>query len=363
MGLLDSIFKKKEKTIKTYKEFWDWFLENEKQLFKIIKSKNNVVEKVFPALDKALENINIEYYYQVGMFDDDTAEIIFTVDGKLEHFVFIEDIVAAAPTIPGWTFQALKAKDTVSIGNIIDMNDYSFHIGNISFYSIVDPETPDSVDITLVYQDFQEQDFKTIQHGCYIFLDHLLGEEASITLIDSCTIIGKESATEELIPTSKLGDYIIWREKEFLEKYDNISHNTEEDEYSSIDIQYESGESAVAIVDNYLMQWEYKASHPWMIVMEFKYNGEKQNGYPSSEEMEMLNKIEDEFVKKFKCTDGYLSLGRQTGINERTVFFACKEYRKPSRTLFDYISKYKQFEFSYQIYKDKYWMTMERFNG
>ena len=37
---------------------------------------------------------------------------------------------------------------------------------------------------------------------------------------------------KELIPISKLKDFLTWREKEFIEKYEGTRHNTENDSYA-----------------------------------------------------------------------------------------------------------------------------------
>jgi hypothetical protein len=42
------------------------------------------------------------------MLDPQTAELILTPDGVVANIVFVEELVAAAPEIPGWKFTALK---------------------------------------------------------------------------------------------------------------------------------------------------------------------------------------------------------------------------------------------------------------
>jgi hypothetical protein len=53
-----------------------------------------------------------------------------------------------------------------------------------------------------------------------------------VTTIDNLKIISKEEAQKELIPVEKLKAYLTWRQKEFIEKYEGVRRNTENDNYS-----------------------------------------------------------------------------------------------------------------------------------
>jgi hypothetical protein len=60
--------------------------------------------------------------------------------------------------------------------------------------------------------------------------------------------------------------------------------------------------------------------------------------------------------------DGYLNIGRQTANNEREIYFACKDFRKVSKVFYEKQTKYSdKFEIEFDIYKDKYWQTFEKF--
>ncbi len=54
---------------------------------------------------------------------------------------------------------------------------------------------------------------------------------------------------------------------------------------------------------------------------------------------------------------------RQTAKGEREIYFACKDFRKPSKVFYQIQQNHSDnFEINYTIYKDKYWQTFERFN-
>jgi hypothetical protein len=361
MGIFDKIFGKKEDKIQTYADFWNWFSANEQTFYNVVRTDKNIEADFFNKLSPKLEELKDGFFYLTGMYDDNTAELVFTPDGILKNIVFVEELVSSAPKIPNWKFTALKPElDIENVG--IKMADYTFDKDNLSFYAIEHKNFPDEVDIVVAHNDYKEDEKSTIINGTYIFLDNYLGELNSVTTIDNLTVISKDQAEKELIPIEKLKDYLIWREKEFLEKYQGIPYNTENDSYSSLEATLNNGLPLVAIINTTLLDWDSKASHPWILKVEIKFDGSKNNGMPDNNTYEQLNSFEDEIMAELKDFEGYLNIGRQTADSERIIYFACKDFRKPSKLLHNLTKKYSdKLDLSYDLYKDKYWQSFERF--
>ncbi|RZL46487.1 MAG: DUF695 domain-containing protein, partial [Pedobacter sp.] len=185
----------------------------------------------------------------------------------------------------------------------------------------------------------------------------------AVTTIDKLTVIAKDKAERELIPIAKLKDFLIWREKEVVEKYNEFRYNTEDDSYASLEAKLSNGLPLIAVVNRTLLNWDSKASHPWILAIEIKYDGSNNNGLPGDGDYELLNKFEDEIMLELNDFDGYLNIGRQTADGERIIYFACKDFRKPSKVLHYFTKKYAgKVDFEYEIYKDRYWQSFERFN-
>jgi hypothetical protein len=361
VGLFKNIFNKKEEPIKSYADFWSWFLKNEKNFFKVVKEKGDIEELFFKKLSPKLDEVKDGIYYLTGMFNDNTVELVLTPDGSIKHFVFVEELVNAVPKIDGWLFTALKP--ALDIKNVnIRMEGYNFTDENISFYSNDHIDFPDEIDITVISDDLNEDNHSTVRHGTYIFLDNFLGELNFATTIDHLEVVGKENMTKELVPIEKLKDYLIWRQKEFIEKYEGVRYNTENDSYTTFDAELKSGNKLIAVINTDLLEWDCKASHPWILSIEIKYNGENNNGMPDNETYTLLNEIENEILEELKDFEGYLDIGRQTANSLREIYFACKDFRKPSKIMQGIENKYSaKFDLSHNIYKDKYWRSFDRF--
>jgi hypothetical protein len=89
------------------------------------------MEKFCPMLSELNEGI----FITVMMCDDETVEIIFNASGSVKTISPIEDLVKAAPRIPGWKFTALSSPNydndlEISFGG------YSFNYDNIFFMSM-----------------------------------------------------------------------------------------------------------------------------------------------------------------------------------------------------------------------------------
>lgn len=341
--------------------FWNWFTENEKIFFKVIKNKEQVDEKFLQKVMDKLSQLNSQFYCLAGMYDDATAELVITPEGDIKTIVFAEELISAAPPLDGWKFTALKP--AIGLEEMsIEMDGYKFDNETLRFFSTIQPDYPDEIEITLVHKDFNDEDETIIKNGTLIYLDNALGELNTATMIDSLTVTGSSTADAELIPMSKLPEFLLWREKEFLEKYKGTRHYTENDSYCSLEAEDKKGLPVIAVLNEELMEWDRKASHPWMMVIEIKYDGENNNGMPDEDTYALMNEFEEKLIKNLPDGEGYLNIGRETYNSTRTVYFACKEFRRSSKATQTLIDEYLEtLEISYEIYKDKYWMTMNKF--
>lgn len=361
MDFLKSLFNKKSQIINSYPDFWNWFIAYESKFYSAVKEQGDVEQLFFNQLTPKLDQIKEGIWFLVGMSDDDTVELILTADGILKNIVFVEELVAAAPDIPNWKITGLK-QPLASNQYGIEMEGYKFDDKTMKFYAEEHTNMPDEIDIVITHQDLNEDNRQIITSGVYIAIDHTLGELNSITTIDNLNILHPSEATHELIPIEKLKDFLIWRTKEFIEKYEGVRHNTENDAYNPMEGTTENDLPMIAVVNHDLLNWDRKASHPWIVVLALKYDGKQSNGLPGESDYRLLNEIEDQIIEELKDADGYLNVGRQTADSVREIYFACVDFRKPSKVMYEIEKRYQaKFEITYDIYKDKYWQSFDRF--
>ncbi|RYF99947.1 MAG: DUF695 domain-containing protein [Chitinophagaceae bacterium] len=363
MNPLKTLFSKKEKPITCYLEFWDWFHEHDREFLKAVMHRKANEKNFFSKLSLKLEQLKDGINFLTGMIDENTAELVLTADGNAKNIAFVEELVAAAPPIKGWKFTALKPAARLSELSL-EMDGYKFNEHNMSFYSNEHSDYPDEIDIVMVHNDLNDDNYLDISNGIFIYLDNYLGELDFVVNIDNITVTGPRESDRELIPVSKLKDFLIWRQKEFIEKYDDIRHNTENDSYSAIEGTLKNGQPLIAIVNKDLLDWDNKASHPWIMKATFRYSTPNTNGLPDKQMFQFLTGLEKEIIEELKDIDGYLNVGRQTADYNKEVYFACRDFRKPSKVMHRMKKEYcNKVEIDFEIVKDKYWQTFEKFRN
>jgi Family of unknown function (DUF695) len=361
MGLLNKIFGQQYHKLETYNDFWAWFVQNEKTFFNVVKKSGDIEKVFFNKLSEKLNEVIDECYYLTGMLNDTTVELIFTAEGKVKNLVFIEELVAAAPNVKGWQFvahkPALNVKDVT-----IEMSGYEFNSDNLFFYANEIKNCPDEIDITVVYRHYVADKKDVISNGVFIFLDNFLGELNFVTTIDNLTVAGEQHVGVPLIPIEKLKDYLIWRQKEFIEKYEDTISDTSDNNYSLFEGQYSNGAKLLATLNMDLLQWDGKASHPWICTVDIQFDGSLHEGMPDENTYTLLEEIQQEIGAELKDADGYLNIGRETANGKREIYYACKEFRKPSKVIKKISKKYAaRLPMDYDIYIDKYWLSFNRF--
>src|SRR5689334_14764839 len=111
MNFIKKIFGNKEDNtpVRSNSDFWNWFQKNERTFHNVVKKRGDIEGVFFDKLSAKLEELREGYYYLTGMLDANTVELVLTADGKIKNLVFVEELVRAAPNIPGWKFTAHKA--------------------------------------------------------------------------------------------------------------------------------------------------------------------------------------------------------------------------------------------------------------
>ena len=367
MNFFRKIFRSgnQEDSILTYEDFWNWFQQHEKTFHKVVKGRKNLEKNFFDKMSLALNKIHTDIYYITGMYDDNTAELFFTAEGAVKNFVYVEELVAAAPKLAGWKFIALKpALDNANFS--IEMEGVEFNKDKILFYVNNQDKYPDLIDITFVHDDFDEKQKSLYANGTFIFVDNLIGERYFATLIDKISIAGKkEAAKEDLIPIEKLRSFLEWRQKEFIEKYEGVWPGTEQNTYALMEAKLKNGNLVIAAINRDLLNWDAKASHPWICVLEIQFGDETtNNGLPDKEINAEMYEIEDEVSEQLADAQDFIHIGRQTFGGKKEVYWACKEFRTPTKVLHETCKKYNEktsFKIDFDLYKDKYWQSFDHF--
>jgi hypothetical protein len=365
MSFLKKLFAPaREVIISDYESFWEWFSLHQEEFHSVLQSRTNVDTRLMNRLLPALQKLNSGFFCVCGIEPDNSAELIISAEGNVKNFVFVEDLIAKAPFIPGWRFTALKPAVGLQALST-NTKGYEFSQEKIGFYEKKDPRHPDEISLVFVHEDYSRENAQQIENGTFVFLENALGELNLATLIDDIVVSGPASLKDDdPIPLEKLIAYLKWREAEFIEKYKGGRYNTVADRYATFSGQDSNGFSSIGLMNTDLLQWDAKGSHPWMMTITISYGGNHTNGMPDKETFKRMDRFEKDLCDLLVDEKGYLNIGRQTYNGTRTIYFACSEFRHASRIAKLMIAEYRGvIEVDYSICRDKYWMTVEKFSS
>lgn len=360
MSLFKTIFGKEEKIeIHSYQDFWNWFQTNEKQFYEVLKSDKNVDKKFLDLVHHHLSQLQ-KNYDLIAETKENIAELTFSVNSNIENIAFAEDLVSEAPTLPNWKFHALIPEEK----GICEIEDHhrKFNENNISFYENKNLDFPDEIDLSFVYNEPAGKNRDVASSGVVEFLKNYLGELKFSTQIDSFSIIENDKAEQELMPASKLKDYLLNREHEISEKYQGSYQEIGTPQLGAFEVFAQDGYPVRILLNIPLLRWGKRFSYPWISILKIGFTA-KADGLPEQEDFDLMNEIDEEMKLKLTPENGHLYIGRETYHGTREVYFASKDFRDTARVFDEILKNYgDQYSFKTDIFKDKYWKYFVKYN-
>jgi hypothetical protein len=338
--------------------FWQWFIENEHRFTVLGKSES---EQALSFLEELIEHMvpfNPWLKALAGPYNDEKYELIITSDGDVALFSKVEELVQAAPAINNWVITAHKPAlgfEEISI----ELYEREFSAGTTQFYPVIQENYPDEVAIVVTHVDYNEEEDDQFQAGSKIYLENGLGELNTATKIDHYETGPIPGAGTDIIPITKLAEYLNWREKEFVEKYESVNTERPEEAFYVLEAEDGDGKPVLATIDAGFKTWPLRPAFPWMVQVDILYKGDN-SGLPTEKQLQELQVIEDQIISLLPDDGTLYYIGHKTYDNYRSIYFYANEYRKNAALLHRYVENSPlEYDVMFFIRKDKYWHTME----
>ncbi len=345
-------------TTAAYANFWNWFEQHQQGLSNTLKEGGDLQSELFETLATKLTGVKGGENFGVSMDDEGTVELVFTTQGHIKNIVFAEELVNAAPKIKGWKFTALTPPSAVNIATL-KWDGYEINGENLSFYANQSAKFPDEINITVVHDKFDVYRPEISYNFVNLILKNYLGELYLLTTVDHYYAAGKVNPNRELIPIDKLQAYVRWREKEFVEKYEDVRYIADGHDLCVIEGEIGDGIPIFGVVDKDLLEWEGRISHPWILSIIISYNSD--NGMADERTDGFIETLETELTDALTDFDGYHYICKERTPGQTQIYFVCREFRKPAKIMYAMEQLLDELDFSYQIVHDKYWQTFEKY--
>ena len=184
-------------------DFWTLFSVRADALAKIESAEDPVYDEILAKLHEVNDGLFFEFSTR-----GDTSELIITAEGEKALFGLVDDLVAAAPNVKGWSYVALKPK--VGLARSITWEGHVIDCTEVVFEPLED-EKSGEFGIRLLVPDLSDDKRDSAHNGLLRVLDHALGERRFADEVKFTEVTALDSDADDYIPLSALDRFIDWR--------------------------------------------------------------------------------------------------------------------------------------------------------
>jgi hypothetical protein len=196
------LFKKQE----PIEKFWNWFKSNEKSLRDFQKNPDKTLTQVLNNIKKIQSGLAVEFKPP----KNDIINVTISADGDRNNFTIVQEIVAKAPKIEGYSFVAFRQRmPTEKVkGMVLKAEDHELNPDNMKFFPII---SGDTLDIIIYANKVTEENYNQIAYGGLMLIDNILGEYDCVTKVrtyDFQNMPTEQKELKELKPLLELAEFV-----------------------------------------------------------------------------------------------------------------------------------------------------------
>jgi len=174
--------------MKSEREFWNWFIQHEPELFEFDPHDEANRERIFDELLGELQKVHPALVFEFGP-NAARREFVISADGMKRAFPAVVSLAKAAPHLDRWEvipFRPRRVPNVVELGGKrVDPNDVEF--------SLLDNGR--NVGIYLFIPGFKQSDVDLKRIG-YLLLDEALGEYDVESKLGLIRILSRDTRTD-----------------------------------------------------------------------------------------------------------------------------------------------------------------------
>ncbi|MGB4774321.1 MAG: hypothetical protein WBP45_04055 [Daejeonella sp.] len=172
-----SIFRRKNKSVSTEQEFWNWFLVNKKKIEDFIDSEHNDYS-MYNLLTKKMRAYHDEIVPELTKTKDEKYVLIITPDGIKAGIEPTKALAAAKPEIDNWIVEKFRQPcDEITL----EFKGVRYPSSDIEVVARFDSKK-ELVNIDLFIRNMNKDPIN-YKNLAFLYLDHILGEFNVLTKI------------------------------------------------------------------------------------------------------------------------------------------------------------------------------------
>jgi hypothetical protein len=156
------------KSSKVISDFWTWFSQKADEIR--TAGAERVREGIAPELGRRLKECHPGLVWEIAA-DGEEWELCISADGNREAFPAVQEVVEAAPAIPGWSVRAFRQRGKLDV--TLEFAGHTLTYDDIWFTA---DRTGNELSITLWIKGLTQETDRMLSQAALILLDNALGE-------------------------------------------------------------------------------------------------------------------------------------------------------------------------------------------
>jgi hypothetical protein len=179
--------------------FWAWFVKN-KDRFEH-QDEKEVLDILYKKISRIKSGLSVEVS---GKFED-SRDLVISAEGDRLNFPIVQEIVNAAPEIPGWTITAFRQPSQIDF--TLTYRDIEFSVSEMYFCPVIQG---DFLDLIIYVKGIRNHDPNLVAHYGLVTMDHVLGEYACVMKVRHYDFhdLDDEKDIADLLPLKAVGEYV-----------------------------------------------------------------------------------------------------------------------------------------------------------
>jgi len=188
--------------------FWTWFQQHKAAL----DTLNDTDE---PLWDDALAQLQaihpaVSFALSEPQDKDEDRDFVLTAECDTDLFPLVDEVIAAAPKLPGWQLIALKP--AMGFDFVSDFEDLTLDPRTMHFFPIRNSARPRALGLRVALPEFTKRRQLQLVDAVAMILEEGLGEREAATHIEHLEVVAVPAnlKAEGYAPLPELPDYIKW---------------------------------------------------------------------------------------------------------------------------------------------------------
>lgn len=200
-------------------KFWNWFIEHEKDLYKLDTMTIEQKEVMLDRLYEQLQDYCVELYFQMGGAKKDRLkEFIISAAGNIKYFDLVYQLIAVSPRLENWKFLPLIPPQGCDF--VTEYEGIELTPKKIWFIPLNSNKNPKQIGIQIGLSDFSIlQKEESLKEAVHTMIETLIGEKSYALDLQYIGIgaLPNKPETEGYIELCELTDYISWKKRKIEE--------------------------------------------------------------------------------------------------------------------------------------------------